>query len=104
MDPWISGRMPLAEVTIAEALQKNGYVSGHSGKWHMAIDHNAFPQPQDQGFDFTGDKVPGTDAAFTAAQLKNFMEVDVDSSGYLDKEEFDKVRLYGSFSCDVTQE
>ena len=29
MDPWISGRMPLAEVKIAEALQKNGYVSGH---------------------------------------------------------------------------
>ena len=53
MDPWISGRMKLSEVTIAEALQGNGYVTGHTGKWHMAIDHNAFPQPEDQGFDFT---------------------------------------------------
>ncbi len=53
MDPWYSGRMLLSEVTIAEALKRNGYVSGHSGKWHMAIDHNAFPQPKDQGFDFT---------------------------------------------------
>ena len=23
------------------------------GKWHVAINHNAFPQPEDQGFDFT---------------------------------------------------
>jgi arylsulfatase A-like enzyme len=53
MDPWYSGRMKLEEVTIAEALQTNGYVSGHSGKWHMAIDHHAFPQPEDQGFAFT---------------------------------------------------
>ncbi len=53
MDPWYSGRMKLEEVTIAEALQTNGYVSGHTGKWHMAIDHNAFPQPEDQGFAFT---------------------------------------------------
>ena len=53
MDPWYSGRMKLSEVTIAEALKSNGYKTGHSGKWHMAIDHNAFPQPEDQGFDFT---------------------------------------------------
>jgi arylsulfatase A-like enzyme len=53
MDPWYSGRMKLEEVTIAEALRTNGYVSGHTGKWHMAIDHNAFPQPKDQGFAFT---------------------------------------------------
>ena len=38
-----------SEVTIAEALKSNGYKTGHSGKWHMAIDHNAFPQPEDQG-------------------------------------------------------
>ena len=53
MDPWYSGRMKLSEVTIAEALKGNGYKTGHTGKWHMAIDHNAFPQPEDQGFDYT---------------------------------------------------
>ena len=52
MDPWYSGRMPADEVTLAKLLQQNGYSTGHSGKWHMAIDHNAFPQPEDQGFDF----------------------------------------------------
>ena len=45
--------MKLSEVTIAEALKGNGYKTGHTGKWHMAIDHNAFPQPEDQGFDYT---------------------------------------------------
>lgn len=53
MPPWYSGRMPADEVTLAKVMQQNGYVTGHSGKWHMAIDHNAFPQPKDQGFDWT---------------------------------------------------
>ncbi|TWU19801.1 sulfatase [Allorhodopirellula heiligendammensis] len=53
MDPWYSGRMPADEMTLARVLRDNGYVTGHSGKWHMAIDHHSFPQPEDQGFDFT---------------------------------------------------
>jgi arylsulfatase A-like enzyme len=53
MDPWYSGRMPANEMTLARVLQQNGYKTGHSGKWHMAINHFAFPQPEDQGFDVT---------------------------------------------------
>ncbi|WP_419195097.1 sulfatase-like hydrolase/transferase [Novipirellula herctigrandis] len=53
MNPWYSGRMPADEMTLAKALRQNGYTTGHSGKWHIAISHNAFPQPQDLGFDFT---------------------------------------------------
>ncbi len=53
MPPWYSGRMPADEFTLAKALQKEGYTTGHVGKWHMAIDHNAYPQPQNQGFDWT---------------------------------------------------
>ena len=53
MDPWYSGRIPENELTIAKVLGQNGYTTGHSGKWHMAIDHSAFPQPKDVGFDFT---------------------------------------------------
>ncbi|NND99334.1 MAG: sulfatase [Pirellulaceae bacterium] len=53
ISPWYSGRMPISEFTIAEALKTNGYTTGHVGKWHVAINHNAFPQPTDQGFDFT---------------------------------------------------
>ena len=51
--PWYSGRMPVETVTLAEALKANGYTTGHSGKWHMAISHNAYPQPEDQGFDWS---------------------------------------------------
>ncbi|MFC5051854.1 sulfatase [Rubritalea spongiae] len=53
MAPWYSGRMPENELTLAKVLQQNGYTTGHCGKWHMAINHNAFPQPEDQGFDWS---------------------------------------------------
>ena len=53
MPPWYSGRMPENEMTLARALKQNNYKTGHSGKWHMAISHNAFPQPEDQGFDYS---------------------------------------------------
>jgi len=53
MAPWYSGRMPENERTLAKVLQQNGYVTGHSGKWHMAIHHHSFPQPEDQGFSWT---------------------------------------------------
>ncbi|MGJ8656435.1 MAG: sulfatase [Akkermansiaceae bacterium] len=53
MDPWFSGRMPEDTFTLARAMKANGYVTGHAGKWHIAIDHHAFPQPGDVGFDFT---------------------------------------------------
>lgn len=53
MDPWYSGRMPENEMTLARAMQNNGYTTGHAGKWHMAVEHKAYPQPEDQGFDYT---------------------------------------------------
>jgi len=53
MSPWYSGRMPADELTVAKVLQQNGYTTGHSGKWHIAINHHAFPQPADVGFDYT---------------------------------------------------
>ena len=42
---------------------------------------NSLDLSSDQGFDFGNDNVPGTSAAFTTAQLQNFMEVDIDNSG-----------------------
>jgi arylsulfatase A-like enzyme len=53
MPPWFSGRMPHETVTIADALKANGYTTGHCGKWHVAVHHHTFPQPEDQGFDWT---------------------------------------------------
>ena len=89
MDPWISGRMELKEVTIAEALKQNGYVSGHVGKWHMAIDHNAFPQPGDQGFDFTRHHL-GESAAMKPHRLTGFATADKNDPYQLDKDGFPK--------------
>ena len=51
--PWYSGRLPVKEIIIPEVLKANGYITGHVGKWHIAIDHNAYPQPRDHGFDFS---------------------------------------------------
>jgi arylsulfatase A-like enzyme len=53
IDPWYSGRMPEDTFTLARAMKANGYTTGHAGKWHIAMDHSAFPQPEDVGFDFT---------------------------------------------------
>jgi arylsulfatase A-like enzyme len=53
IEPWFSGRMPVATVTIAEALKPHGYVTGHVGKWHIAMGHHGYPQPKDQGFDYS---------------------------------------------------
>ncbi|MFT5239481.1 MAG: arylsulfatase A-like enzyme [Candidatus Promineifilaceae bacterium] len=53
MSPWYSARMPAATVTIAEALKAHGYVTGHSGKWHVVMKHHGDPQPEAQGFDYT---------------------------------------------------
>ena len=50
IDPWYSGRMPANEQTLARTLASAGYATGHTGKWHMAIGHHAFPMPKDQGF------------------------------------------------------
>jgi len=41
--------LPLEEVTIAEALEPAGYVSGHVGKWHLGGEPY---RPEAQGFDF----------------------------------------------------
>ena len=35
--------MPAETVTIAEALKANGYTTGHSGKWHVAMKHHGYP-------------------------------------------------------------
>lgn len=48
LKPNIPQEMVLSEVTIAEALKRAGYATGHIGKWHLG--GKGF-LPQDQGFD-----------------------------------------------------
>ncbi|MEX1048673.1 MAG: sulfatase [Akkermansiaceae bacterium] len=83
MTPWYSGRMPENELTLAKVLHQNGYVTGHSGKWHMAINHNAFPQPMDVGFDWTRSG-RGVAVAMTPHRLTGFATAAVDDPHRLD--------------------
>jgi arylsulfatase A-like enzyme len=45
------GGLPSGEITIAEALQAQGYSTAHLGKWHLGIHEGS--RPQDQGFDYS---------------------------------------------------
>jgi arylsulfatase A-like enzyme len=44
-----AGGLPLAEITIAEALREKGYATMHIGKWHLGI--HVGSRPLDQGFE-----------------------------------------------------
>ncbi len=87
MPPWYSGRMPADEMTLAKVLQQNGYRTGHCGKWHMAINHNAFPQPEDQGFDWTRHD-RGTTVPARPNRLSGFATRDKNDPFRLDKNGF----------------
>ncbi len=81
--PFFTGRMREREITIAEALKKNGYVSGHVGKWHMAANHHSFPEAVDQGFDFQyTDR--GVHSGMKGSRLKGFATYDKNDPYKLD--------------------
>ncbi|WP_083478303.1 sulfatase [Lacinutrix himadriensis] len=87
MDPWYSGRMPENEMTLARVLQNKGYTTGHAGKWHMAINHFAFPQPTDQGFDVsTADR--GATSPQKPHRLTDFATTDASDPYRLDENGF----------------
>lgn len=46
--------LPLSEITIAEALKRNGYRTAHIGKWHCSIDSLYFPQYQGYDINIAG--------------------------------------------------
>jgi arylsulfatase A-like enzyme len=46
--PTTVGNLPLSETTVAEVLQKAGYITAHVGKWHLG---SAGFYPENQGFD-----------------------------------------------------
>ncbi|WP_179351273.1 sulfatase [Winogradskyella vidalii] len=87
IDPWYSGRMPENEMTLARVLQQKGYTTGHAGKWHMAINHHAFPQPEDQGFDVTTAN-RGVTSPQKPHRLTDFATTDASDPYRLDKNGF----------------
>lgn len=87
MAPYYSGRMPEGEQTIARVLQENGYVTGHTGKWHVAVNHNAYPQPTDQGFDYSRHDL-GVSRLMKPDRLSEFATNNPDDNYQLDDEGF----------------
>ena len=79
--------MPEDTYTIARALSDAGYVTGHSGKWHVAINHNAFPQPQDVGFDWTRHDL-GVSRAMKPDRMNDFATKRIDDAYCLDAQGF----------------
>lgn len=71
MDPWYPGRIGVDEVTIADALRAAGYRTGISGKWHVAVQHNAYPTAMDQGFTWMGRSL-GVSARMLPDRLSDF--------------------------------
>ncbi len=87
ISPWCRGGMDTKNVTIAEALKSNGYKTGHVGKWHIAANHYAFPQPVDEGFDFSSHYHGNSQARGVQNGMPNRLE------GFATREEKDPYRL-----------
>ena len=49
--PFNTARMPLETYSLAEAMKAEGYVTAHSGKWHISKNHYDYPTPYYHGFD-----------------------------------------------------
>ncbi|MCP4309653.1 MAG: sulfatase [Bacteroidetes bacterium] len=82
--PWYSGRLSVKETIIPEVLKANAYTTGHVGKWHIAIDHNAYPQPLDHGFDFSvSDR--GVNSAMKPDRLSDFASTEEDDRYRIDE-------------------
>ena len=51
VSPFNTARMPTERYSLAEALKAEGYVTAHSGKWHISRNHYDYPTPYYHGFD-----------------------------------------------------
>jgi len=49
--------LPTEQITIAETLKKNGYKTGHIGKWHLGYSDKTMPLAQ--GFDYSFGHIAG---------------------------------------------
>jgi uncharacterized sulfatase len=87
MPPWYSGRMATNYTALPQALKDNGYTTGHSGKWHLAMKHFSYPQPEDIGFDWTRSNA-GTTRKMTPHRLTGFATNDPKDPYRLDENGF----------------
>jgi arylsulfatase A-like enzyme len=73
--PFYTARMPIDQFSLAEAMKANGYVTAHSGKWHISKHHYDYPTPFYHGFDqSTHDR--GVQCIMTPDRLTGFATTD----------------------------
>ena len=87
--PWFSGRLPAEDVegTISKVLQKNGYKTGHAGKWHMNHKYFTDPLPVAVGFDYSSEE-KGVVARMKPDRLSDFATTDSSDPYRLDENGF----------------
>lgn len=87
MNPWYSGRLPISHYIIPEALNDAGYVTGQCGKWHVAIHHFSYPQPDDHGFGWHKNNL-GTTRKMQPDRLSDFATAEEGDPYKLDENGF----------------
>lgn len=96
MPPWYGGHMPVHKMTLPKALQANGYVTGHAGKWHIgpysAENANAV------GFDYSrsqrGATIPTPDRCKIFASHDPNDAYRLDANGYPQHDNFDDAMAF----------
>jgi arylsulfatase A len=87
--PHMQMGLPLQEVTIAEVLKENGYVTGIFGKWHLNKDKNYEPgrpgDPGSQGFDEVLATVKPEPDADPSADAHHAVEITKRSIEFIEK-------------------
>ena len=88
VEPWYSGRIMENTPSLAQLLKDNGYATGHTGKWHMAIGHHDTPKPHSLGFDFTT-HMQGADVRGIQRRMPDRLDFSTKDSEYpLDENDF----------------
>ena len=75
ISPFYTARMPVAQFSLAEAMKANGYVTAHSGKWHISKHHYDYPTPYYHGFDQSTHH-RGVQSSMTPDRLTGFATTD----------------------------
>jgi arylsulfatase A len=77
--------LPLEETTYAEIFRKNGYYTGHIGKWHCGEEGH---MPQDQGYDYV---YGANDFCCIGSYYYPFQALDRHPQARLDLENMDQI-------------
>ena len=87
ISPFYTARMPVAQFSLAEAMKANGYVTAHSGKWHISKHHYDYPTPFYHGFDQSTHH-RGVQCAMSPDRLTGFATTEPDDPYRLDANGF----------------